>query len=61
MWTNKHETNLLTFLNTFELIVKIFKYFLATSELLQFRHLNEAQANDDDIVDSSKETLMKND
>ncbi len=48
------------FLNTFELIVKIFKYLLATNELLQFKHLNEVQANDDD-VDLSKETLMKND
>ncbi len=60
MWTNKRETNLMALLNIFELIVKIFKYLLATSELLQFRYLNEAQANDDD-VDLSKETLMKND
>ncbi len=60
MWTNKRETNLMTFLNTFELIAKVFKYFLVTSELLQFRHLNKAQANDDD-VDFSKVTLMKND
>jgi hypothetical protein len=42
MWTNKRETNLLTFLDIFELIVKVFKYLLATSELLQIRHLNEA-------------------
>jgi hypothetical protein len=48
-------------LNILELIVKVFKYLLATSELLQFRHLNEAQASDDDIVDFSGETLMKND
>jgi hypothetical protein len=61
MWTNKRETNLLILLDIFELIVKIFKYLLATSELLQFRHLNEAQTNDDDIVDLSKKTLMKND
>jgi hypothetical protein len=61
MWANKRETNLLTLLDIFELIVKVFKYLLATSELLQFRHLNEAQTNDDDIVDSSRETLMKND
>jgi hypothetical protein len=47
-------------LDIFELIVKVFKYLLATSELLQFRHLNEAQTNDDD-VDLSRETLMKND
>jgi hypothetical protein len=60
MWINKRETNLLTFLNIFELIVKVFKYLLATNELLQFRHLNEAQASDDD-VDLSRETLMKND
>jgi hypothetical protein len=60
MWTNKRETNLLTLLNIFELIAKVFKYLLATNELLQFRHLNEVQANDDD-VDSSRETLMKND
>jgi hypothetical protein len=60
MWVNKCETNLMIFLNTFELIVKIFKYLLATNELLQFKHLNEVQANDDD-VDLSKETLMKND
>ncbi len=60
MWTNKRETNLLTLLNIFELIAKIFKYLFATSELLQFRHLNKAQASDDD-VDSSKKTLMKND
>jgi hypothetical protein len=60
MWANKRETNLLTFLDIFELISKVFKYLLATSELLQFRHLNEAQASDDD-VDLSKETLMKND
>jgi hypothetical protein len=60
MWTNKRETDLIIFLNIFELIVKIFKYLLATSELLQFRHLNEAQTNDDD-VDFSRETLMKND
>jgi hypothetical protein len=61
MWTNKRETNLLILLDIFELIVKIFKYLLATSELLQFRHLNEAQTSDDDIVDLSRETLMKND
>jgi hypothetical protein len=60
MWENKRETNLLTFLNILELIVKIFKYLLTTNKLLQFRHLNEAQANDDD-VDFSKETLIKND
>jgi hypothetical protein len=42
MWTNKRETNLIILLNTFELIVKVFKYLLATNELLQFRHLNEA-------------------
>jgi hypothetical protein len=60
MWTNKRETNLLTLLNIFELIAKIFKYFFATNELLQFKHLNEAQANDDD-VDFSRKTLMKND
>jgi hypothetical protein len=60
MWVNKRETNLMILLDTFELIVKIFKYSLATNELLQFRHLNEAQTNDDD-VDSSRETLMKND
>jgi hypothetical protein len=60
MWTNKRETNLMTLLNILELIVKIFKYLLATSELLQFRHLNKAQTSDDD-VDSSRETLMKND
>jgi hypothetical protein len=42
MWTNKRETNLLTLLDIFELIVEIFKYLLATSELLQFRHLNKA-------------------
>jgi hypothetical protein len=47
-------------LDILDLIVKIFKYFLVTSELLQFRHLNEAQARDDD-VDFSRETLMKND
>ena len=28
-------------------------------ELLQFRHLNEAQASDDDDVDSEGETLME--
>jgi hypothetical protein len=61
MWINKRETNLLILLNILELIVKVFKYFFATSELLQFRHLNEAQTNDDDIVDSSRKTLMKND
>jgi hypothetical protein len=60
MWANKRETNLLTLLNIFELIVKVFKYFLATNELLQFKHLNKAQTSDDD-VDSSRETLMKND
>ncbi len=60
MWADKRETNLMIFLNTFELIVKVFKYFLATNELLQFRHLNEAQTSDDD-VDLSRETLMKND
>jgi hypothetical protein len=61
MWTNKRETNLLTFLDIFELIAKVSKYLLATSELLQFRHLNEVQASDDYDVDLSRETLMKND
>jgi hypothetical protein len=61
MWANKRETNLMMLLNIFELIVKIFKYFFATNELLQFKHLNKAQANDDDIVDFSRKTLMKND
>jgi hypothetical protein len=60
MWTNKRETNLMIFLNIFELIVKISKYLLVTNELLQFKHLNETQTCDDD-VDLSKETLMKND
>jgi hypothetical protein len=60
IWTNKRETNLMTFLNIFELIAKVSKYLLATSELLQFRHLNETQTCNDD-VDFSKETLMKND
>jgi hypothetical protein len=59
IWTDKRETNLTTFLNTFELTIKIFKYLFTTSELLQFRHLNETQTNDDD-VDFSRETLMKN-
>jgi hypothetical protein len=60
MWTNKRETNLMTLLDIFELTIKIFKYLLATNELLQFRHLNEAQADDDD-VNLSRKTLMKND
>jgi hypothetical protein len=59
MWADKRETNLMILLDIFELIVKVFKYLLATNELLQFRHLNETQACDDD-VDLSKETLMKN-
>jgi hypothetical protein len=61
MWTNKRETNLLTLLNIFKLIAKIFKYFLATSELLQFKHLNKAQTNDDDVdfsKDIDKERLI---
>jgi hypothetical protein len=61
MWTNKRETNLLTLLDIFDLIVKISKYLLATNELLQFKHLNEAQTSDDYDVDLSKKTLMKND
>jgi hypothetical protein len=60
MWANKRETNLMTFLNTFELIAKVSKYLFATNELLQFKHLNEVQTCDDD-VDSSRKTLMKND
>jgi hypothetical protein len=60
MWINKRETNLMTFLNIFELIAKVSKYLLATSELLQFKYLNETQTCDDD-VDFSRETLMKND
>jgi hypothetical protein len=60
MWADKRETNLTTLLNIFELTIKVFKYLLATSELLQFRHLNEAQASNDEI-DLSRETLMKND
>jgi hypothetical protein len=59
-WTNKRETNLTTLLDILELTIKIFKYFLATNELLQFRHHNEIQASDDD-VDLSRETLIKND
>ncbi len=59
MWANKRETNLLTLLNIFELIVKVFKYLFVTSKLLQFRHLNEAQTNNDD-VDLLRKTLMKN-
>ncbi len=39
----------MTLLDIFELIVKVFKYLLATGELLQFRHLNETQACDDDV------------
>ncbi len=50
----------MTLLNTLELTIKIFKYLLATNELLQFKHLNEVQASDDD-VELSRETLMKND
>ncbi len=61
MWINKRETNLLIFLNILELIIKIFKYLFVTNELLQFKHLNKAQTNNDDIVDSSRKTLMKND
>jgi hypothetical protein len=34
MWANKRETNLIILLNIFELIVKVFKYFLTTNELL---------------------------
>jgi hypothetical protein len=48
----------MTLLDTLELIVKVFKYLLATDELLQYRHLNEAQASDDD-VDPPREALMK--
>jgi hypothetical protein len=61
MWADKRETNLLTLLDILELIAKVSKYLLATSELLQFRHLNEAQACDDHDVDSSRKTRMKND
>jgi hypothetical protein len=50
----------MTLLDILELTVKVFKYLLATGELLQFRHLNEAQTSDDD-VELSRETLMKND
>jgi hypothetical protein len=59
MWTNKCETNLISLLNILELTIKVFKYLFATSELLRFRHLNEAQTSDDD-VDFSRKTLMKN-
>jgi hypothetical protein len=61
MWTNKRETNLMKLLNTFELIVKVFKYFFATNELQQFRHFKKTQTCDDHDVDSSRKTLMKND
>jgi hypothetical protein len=51
----------MTLLNIFELTIKAFKYHFATNELLQFRHLNEVQTYDDDNVDLSRKTLMKND
>ncbi len=60
IWANKREMNLMTFLDILELIAKISKYLLVTSELLQFKHLNEIQTCDDD-VDLSRKTLIKND
>jgi hypothetical protein len=59
MWTGKRETDLLTLLDTPELAAKVSKYLLATGELLQFRHLNEAQASDDYDVDPPREALME--
>jgi hypothetical protein len=31
-------------------MIKIFKYLFAINELLQFKHLNKTQANNDDLV-----------
>ncbi len=60
MWAGKRETDLMTLLDTPELAIKVSKYLLATGELLQFRHLNEAQASDDD-VEPPREALMEDD
>ena len=44
MWAGKRETDLIRLLNTSALAAKVSKFLLATSELMQFRHLNETQA-----------------
>lgn len=41
------------------LAAKASKFLLDTSELLQFRHLNEAQSSEDDDVDPESAALMK--
>lgn len=42
-------------IDTAALVVRVFKFFLATGELCQFRYLNDAEANDDDAVVTHEE------
>ena len=53
MWEGKRETDLTRLLGTPVLVAKVSKFLLATGELMQFKHLNETQA-DIDSVDSGE-------
>lgn len=58
MWEGKRETDLTRLLGTPALAAKVSKFFLATGELSQFRHLNESVFSDAEHVNSDREALM---
>lgn len=60
-WAGKRETDLTKLLGTPALAAKVSKFLLATGELLQLRHLNEAEASEADDIDSDREALVEDD
>lgn len=61
MWSGKRETDLTKLLDTPALAAKASKFLLATGELLQFRHLNEARdSRGDSDAETEDGTLMGN-
>ena len=49
MWSGRRETDLTKLLEDPVLAPKVSKFFLATGELLQFKHLNLVAEDDDDV------------
>lgn len=59
MGAGKLETDLIKLLGTPAMATKVSKLLLATGDLLQLRHLNEAEASDADDVEFDREVWVE--
>lgn len=60
MWLDKYETNLTKLLGDPILALKVSKFFLATSKLMQFRHLNLVAKSIDDTYNKEAALVKTN-